>query len=297
VVAARTGDERVYEMPQVCPSCGEPVVSAEDEVAVYCVNVACPEQRVRRVGHFAAVMDVEGLGERTAQLFVARDLVQDGADLYALRSEDLLQLEGFAEKSVENLLSAIEASKDRPLAQVIGALGIQGVGYTVAQLLTQHYRSLDDLASARREDLEAIPGMGPHTAGAIVEWFARPRNREFVEKLRRAGVRLEQAAPARPVEGTLEGLSFVVTGTLPTLSREEAARLIEQNGGRVTGSVSGKTDYLLVGESPGGTKYRKAQQLEVPMIDEARLREMIGAGGEAGGPEEGAGQMRLALEG
>ena len=289
VVAARTGTERAYRMPATCPSCGEPVVSPEDEVALYCINVACPEQRVRRVNYFAAVMDVDGLGERTAQLLVERGLVQDAADLYYLGPEDLLPLEGFAEKSVANLLAAIEATRDRPLAQVMAALGIRGVGGTIAQLLAQHYRSLDQLAAASREELEAIEGLGPHTAGAIVEWFARPRNKKFVEKLRQAGVKLEQEAPAAPAEGPLAGLTFVITGTLPTMSREEAARLIEQHGGRVTGSVSRRTAYLVVGEAPGGTKYRKAQQLDVPMIDEPQLLEMIG-------PRKNAGQLSLPLE-
>jgi DNA ligase (NAD+) len=282
VVAARTGQEQAYRMPTVCPSCGEPVVSQEDEVALYCINVACPEQRVRRVDYFAAVMDVEGMGERTAQLLVERELVQDGADLYSLKPEDLLPLEGFAEKSVTNLLAAIEATRERPLAQVIAALGVRGVGFTVAQLLAAQYRSLDELAAAGRDELESIEGLGPHTAGAIVEWFARPRNHAFVDKLRRAGVRLEQEAPAVPVEGPLDGLTFVITGTLPTMSREEATRFVERHGGRVTGSVSGKTSYLLVGDSPGGRKYRKAQQLEVPMIDEARLVEMAGSKDETG---------------
>jgi len=282
VVPARTGRERAYRMPTACPSCGEPVVSQEDEVALYCINVACPEQRVRRVGYFAAVMDVEGLGERTAHLLVERELVQDGADLYSLKPEDLLPLEGFAEKSVTNLLAAIEATRERPLARVIAALGIRGVGFTVAQLLAAHYRSLDEVAAAGREELESIEGLGPHTAGAIVEWFARPRNQAFVDKLRRAGVRLEQEAPSVPVEGPLDGLTFVITGTLPTMSREEATRFVERHGGRVTGSVSGKTSYLLVGDSPGGSKYRKAQQLEVPMIDEARLLDMVGSKDEAG---------------
>jgi len=202
---------------------------------------------------------------------VERNLVQDAAGLYYLKREDILPLEGFAEKSADNLLAAIEASKERPLAQVIAALGMRGVGGIVAQLLAQHYRSLDKLAAASREELEAIEGMGPHTAGAIVEWFAHPRNQEFIERLRRAGVRLEQEAPAAPAEGPLAGLTFVVTGTLPTMSREEATRLIERHGGKVTGSVSRKTDYLVVGEAPGGTKYRKAQQLGVPMVDEGQL--------------------------
>jgi len=278
VVAARTGEEKVYQLPTVCPSCGEPVVSSEDEVAVYCANVACPEQRVRRVNHFAAVMDIEGLGERTAQLLVERGLVRDAADLYYLTRDDLLGLEGFAEKSTDNLLAAIGASKARPLAQLIGALGIQNVGYTVAHLLASRFRALDDLASADRKDLEAIEGMGPHTSEAIVDWFARPRNREFIDKLRRAGVKLEREAeevPAAPAEGALTGLTFVITGTL-SRPRQEVAALIERHGGKDTGSVSRNTDYLVVGESPGGSKYRKAQQLELPMIDEARLLEMVG---------------------
>ena len=281
VVAARTGEERVYELPTVCPSCGEPVASPEDKVAVYCDNVACPEQRVRRVGYFAAVMDVEGLGERTAQLLVERGLVQDAADVYYLQREDLLSLEGFAEKSVDNLLAAIEATQERPLAQVVAALGIRGVGGTIAQLLTQHYSSLDELAKANREELESIEGMGPHTAGAIVEWFGRPRNQAFVARLRRAGVKLEgPEAPVAPAGGALAGLTFVITGTL-SRPRQEVAEMIEQHGGKVTGSISSKTDYLVAGESPGG-KYRKAQQLEVPMIDEVQLLEMISTGDKAG---------------
>jgi DNA ligase (NAD+) len=297
VAAKRPPDAKPYELPQVCPSCGESVFSEEDEVAVYCDNVACPEQRVRRVGHFAAVMDVEGLGERTVQLLVERGLIDDAADLYSLKDkrEELLSLEGFAEKSVDNLLAAIEATRARPLAQVLGALGIRGVGWTIAQLLAQHYRSLDELAKAKREDLEAIPGLGPHIGGAIVEWFERQRNLDFISKLRDAGVELAQALPAGPVVGALTGMTFVITGTLPRMSREDATRLIEQHGGKVVGSVSSNTDYLVVGDAPGGSKYRKAQQLETPMIDEARLLEMIG--GEAGGAgSEPSAQLALSLD-
>jgi DNA ligase (NAD+) len=288
VLERRPPDAEPYELPQVCPSCGEPVSSEEDEVAVYCDNVACPEQRVRRVGHFAAVMDVEGLGERTVLLLVEEELIHDAADLYSLKEKraELLSLEGFAEKSVDNLLAAIEATKERPLWHVLGALGIRGVGWTIAQLLGQYYRSLDELAAASQEELETVPGMGPHTAEAIVDWFDLPRNREFVEKLRRAGVKLAQEAPVGPVEGPLSGLTFVITGTLPTMSRDEASRLIEQRGGKVTGSVSGNTDYLVVGESPGGSKYRKAQELETPMIDEARLLEMIGQAADGNSPAQ-----------
>jgi DNA ligase (NAD+) len=292
VLDARTGEEQVYELPHVCPSCGEPLVSAEDEVAIYCVNVACPEQRVRRVRYFAAVMDIEGLGERTAQLLVERDLVRDAADLYYLKREDLLALEGFAEKSVDNLLAAIEASKQRPLARVIAALGIRSIGFAIAHLLTSRYRSLDELAMAGLEELESIPGMGPNMAGELVDWFARPRNQEFIQKLRQAGVRLEEEGSAEPAPGPLTGLTFVITGTL-SRPRQEVAALIGRHGGKVTGSVSRNTDYLIAGESPGGSKYRRAQQLDVPVIDEAQLLRMLG-------PEQSdsaiGGQLQLPME-
>jgi DNA ligase (NAD+) len=276
VVGARTGDERIFPTPRVCPSCGEPVVSHEDEVAVYCVNVDCPEQRLQRVSHFVAVMDVEGMGERTARLLIEKGLIANAADLYDLGREDLLALEGFAEKSTDNLLTAIEGTKDRPLAQVIAALGIQGVGGVVARVLAQNYGSITDLARASREELEAIEGMGPHTAEAIVSWFSHRHNRAFIERLRHAGVKLEREAPIEPSGGTLEGLTFVITGTL-SRPRSEMATLIEEHGGRVTGSVSGNTDYLIVGQSPGGSKYRRAQALGTPMIDEAQLDELIGS--------------------
>ena len=295
VAASRKGNQQAYEPPAVCPSCGEPVVSVEGAVAVYCVNVACPEQRVRQVNHFAAVMDIEGFGERTAQLFVERGLVQDPADLYALVAEDLLPVEGFAEKSVVNLLAAIEASKDRPLAQAIAALGINGVGGTVARLLARRYATLDGLARAEHEELEAIAGLGPHTASAIVDWFARPRNREFVDKLRAAGVRLAGEVIAEQAQGALEGLTFVITGTL-SRSREKMAEMIVRNGGKVTGSVSGRTDYLLAGNSPGRTKYQTAQRLSVRIIDEAHLMVLLG-GGNGGQDASGVPGEQLTLFG
>lgn len=279
IVEMRTGEEWPFEMPERCPACGEPVVKAEDEVAVYCVNAACPAQLVRRIEYFVSrgAMDIEGFGTRKAQLFVDKRLLKDVADLYDLKREDILTLEGFAEKSTDNLLAAIETSKARPLARVITALGIRGVGSIVAELLTEHYSSIDELVAATQEELEAIEGLGPHIAGNIVEWFSRERHRELIEKLRRAGVRLAEERKERPAEELpLAGLTFVITGTLPSMSREAATALIQEHGGKVTGSVSSKTDYLLVGEAPGGTKYRKAQQLGVPMIDEKGLIQMIG---------------------
>jgi len=297
IVEMRTGQERPFQMPERCPACGEPVVKAEDEVAVYCVNAACPAQLVRRIEYFVSrgAMDIEGFGTRKAQLFVDKGLLKDVADLYYLKREDILGLEGFAEKATDNLLAAIAASKTRPLARVITALGIRGVGSTVAELLTGHYSSIDELMAASQEELEAIEGLGPHIAGNIVEWFSRERHRELIEKLRRAGVRLAEEKRERPAEELpLAGLTFVITGTLPSMSREAATALIQEHGGKVTGSVSARTDYLLVGEAPGGTKYRKAQQLGVPMIDEAKLMEMIGRTSQAGEGEK-AKQLDLGL--
>ena len=276
LVELRTGEEQPWHMPKTCPSCGEPIVRPEGEVAYYCVNAACPAQLVRRIEHFASrgAMEIEGLGEKIARQLVDEELVRDVADLYYLRREDLLPLEGFAEKKAENLLRSIEASKDRPLSRLITALGIRYVGGVVSQLLAQHYHSLDALMAASQEELEGIEGIGPRIAQSIVEWFSRPRNREVVEKLRRAGVRMSEEVVEARGPRPLEGLTFVITGTL-SIPRQEMQALIQQHGGRVASSVSSRTDYLLVGQAPGGTKYRRAQDLGVPIIDEATLRAMI----------------------
>jgi DNA ligase (NAD+) len=286
VVDLRTGDERPIEPPAHCPICGEPAVHPEGQVAYYCVNAACPAQVKARVEHWAAWMDIEGFGEKAAELFVERGLLHDVGDFYSLDREAILALEGYAEKSTGNLLAMIEAFKTRPLARVLAGLGIRGVGGLVAQLLASHFRSLDALAAASAEEIEAIPGMGPLTAAAIVEWFSHAPNRAVVEKLRRAGLRLAEEAEALPEERERRPLAdktFVITGTLPSMSRNEAKDLIERHGGKVTGSVSRKTDYLLVGASPG-SKFRKAQQLGVATIDEAALLIMIeGEGGDPSG--------------
>jgi len=269
----RDGSERVYGLPQECPSCGGDVVQPEGEVAVYCLNPACPAQLVRRVEYYASrsCMDIAGLGRQQADLLVREGLLHDVADLYTLRREQLLRLEGFAEKASDNLVKAIEASKERPLARLLQALGIRRVGGTVAELLIQAYHSVDALARAGEEELQTIAGIGPYTAAAVAEWFGDGRNRALVEKLRGAGVRMseERAVPAGPQ--TLAGRTFVITGTL-SVPREEMAAYVEAHGGRVSDSVSRKTDYLVAGEAPGGSKYRRAQELGVPLLDEAALR-------------------------
>jgi DNA ligase (NAD+) len=274
VVEARTGDERVFQVPEACPSCGEPVVTREDEVAVYCVNVDCPEQRVQRVSHFVGVMDIDGMGERTASLLIEEGLIENAADLYTLERERLQALEGFAETSTNNLLEAIEATKDRPLGQVIAALGIRGVGGIVARTLARHHASIEDLSNASVEALESIEGIGPHTAEAVVTWFEHEQNSAFVEKLRKAGVSLTRKKPVEPSGGPLEGLTFVITGTL-SQPRREIAALIESQGGKVTSSVSGNTDYLVIGSSPGRSKVTQAEALGTPTVDERALHELI----------------------
>ncbi|MGD9099014.1 MAG: NAD-dependent DNA ligase LigA [Anaerolineae bacterium] len=274
----RDGSERPVSPPVVCPGCDEPVARPEGEVNYYCANAACPDQLVRRVEYFISrgAMDIEGLGSKGAAQFVREGLISDVADLYDLDPQRVLALEGWAQKSTDALFEALEASKERPLARLLTALGIRHVGVAVAELLVARFPSLDALAAASVEDLEAIEGMGPVTAQRVVEWFQRPRHREIVKKLREAGVRMtEEQEEEKEKRLPLAGLTFVITGTLPTLSRTEARDLIQAHGGKVTESVSGKTNYLVAGESPG-SKLRKAQERGVQVLDEAGLREMIG---------------------
>ena len=211
------------------------------------------------------------------KIYIVPSFHYDVAYLYTLTVEHLLPLQGFAEKKASNLVDAIQESKSRPLSRVLTGLGIQGVGVTVAQLLVEHYPSLDALAAASEQEIEAIHGMGPHTARSIARWFAAEHNQQLVEKLRAAGLRIaeERAAEAQPAAtALLVGKTFVLTGTLPTLSRSEAKALIEAHGGKVVGSVSGNTDYLLCGDKPG-SKLSKAQELGISVIDEDKLQRMI----------------------
>jgi DNA ligase (NAD+) len=276
VLELRPPGTRPWQMPDRCPACGEPVEHPEGEVAYYCVNAACPAQLVRSVEHFVSrgAMDIEGFGIRQAELFVELGLLQDVADIYYLPPDQILPLEGFGEKKVSNLMAAIEASKERSPARLLTALGIQGIGVTVAQVLMDHFRSLDAVAAASREEMEQIPGIGPKLADSVADWFARETNRQVVAKLKAAGVRTEVEEIEATGPQPLTGLTFVITGTLPTMSREQAKALIEAYGGKVTGSVSGKTDYLLAGEQ-AGSKLAKAEKLGVPVLDEAAIRRMV----------------------
>jgi len=277
VLGTRTGAEQPIEPPEICPVCASPVQRIEGEVAYYCPNPACPERVARNIEYFVSrgAMDIAGLGERGVRQLLAAGLIQDEADLFTLNPADLMTLEGYGEKKVENLMRSIEAAKDRPLDRLVGALGIRGVGSTIAALLVEHFRSVDAIARASQAELEQINGLGPHIASAIVEWFGEERNRALIEKFRRAGVRLEQEPAAQPVSDALAGMTFVLTGTLPTLTRAEAEALITEHGGRVTSSVSQRTSYVVVGAEPG-SKLQKAQQLGIPLLQEDELLDLIG---------------------
>ncbi len=281
VVAARRGDELPYIPPEVCPACGQPVEHLEGEVAWYCVNAACPAQLIRNVEHFVSrgAMDIVGLGIKIVEQLVAEGLIQDVADLYTLKRETLLNLEGFAEKKADNLLEAIAASKTRPLSRLLTALGIRGVGEVVAADLARYYPDLDALSRASVDELQAIEGIGPNIATAIVDWFANPANQRVLAKLKEAGVwpKAEVEAEEGSPSQSLAGLSFVVTGTLPGFTRSEVKAFIQSHGGRVSNSVSKKTDYLVAGEK-AGSKLTKARQLGVPILNEEGLKHLAGVG-------------------
>ena len=286
VESMRTGAERDVVLPTHCPICGESVVKPEGEVAAHCVNAACPARLVRQVEYFASrgAMDIEGFGSRLAEIFVERGLLHDVADFYYLQRDAILNTEGFDVTRTDNLLASIAASKNRPLWRLIAALGIGNVGGTVAQLLSKEYRSLDRLMAATQEELQQLEGIGPTIAASIADFFGRPRHREIIAKLKHAGVRTEEEV-VQPTGAALPltGKTFVITGTLPSLSRDQAKALIEQFGGKVTGSVSAKTDYLLMGASPG-SKQEKALKLGVPILSEDDLHHLIGEKPGAGAP-------------
>ncbi len=279
VVEARSGDEHVIEPPTTCPFCGTPVERREGEVAIYCPNPDCPGRLDRAIAHFVGrgAMDIEGLGSKIVAQLIDAGLVSDVADLYALTKEQLLTLEGFAEKKAQKLIDAIAASKQQSLERLLIGLGIRHVGSVAARALAEHYGSLDALLEARLEDLQEIEGVGPVIAQSIGEWAGRDSTRRLVEKLKRAGVdpRQQPRRNAAPAAGPFAGQTFVITGTL-SRPREEMAAWIESLGGKVTDSVSRKTSYVVVGDAPGANKVSKAQQLNVPMIGEDELRRLAG---------------------
>jgi DNA ligase (NAD+) len=267
---------RAFVMPKKCPVCGEDVRRAEGEVAYRCVNTACPARLKESLLYFAGrrAMNIDGLGDALVDQLVDQGMVRDVADLYKLTHEQLAGLERMGEKSAQNLLDEIERSKKEPLARVIFALGIRFVGERTGQLLADHFGSLDALAEAAPDQLTEAEEVGPRVAEAIREFFEEKRNREVIEKLRKAGLQFTQEQK-RKAEGKLTAKQFVLTGTLPTYSRDEAKEIIEQNGGRVVGSVSKKTDYVIAGADPG-SKLEKARALGITVLDEAGLKKLIG---------------------
>jgi DNA ligase (NAD+) len=274
-VTKEAPDGREFRMPTHCPVCGGDVIRVEGEVAYRCVNVACPAQLKESLLHFAArhAMNINGLGESLVDQLVEQKIVQDVADLYSLNEEQLASLERMGKKSARNVLDEIEKSKQADLARVIYAIGIRFVGERTAQLLAEHFGSMERFREASADELYEVEEIGPKVAQSITEFFNEKRNSDVIEKLRKSGLQFEQKK--RRAGDTLEGLQFVLTGSLPSLSREEATRMIEQAGGRVTGSVSKKTDYVVVGADPG-SKLEKARSLGIQTIDEAGLRKLFG---------------------
>ncbi len=265
-----------FKMPKHCPECGSAIHHVEGEVAYRCVNAACPAKRKESLLHFAGrhAMNIDGLGEKIVDQLVDKGLVKDVADLYSLKLEDLASLERMAEKSAQNLLDEIEASKKNSLARLIYALGIQFVGERTAQLLAEHFSSLEELAAAKEEQLIEVPEVGPKVAASIAEFFSEPANLKLIKKLNKASV--HPAAEKRKVKSDkFAGKSFVFTGGLANRSREEAGEIVQQHGGKVSGSVSKKTDYVVVGTDPG-SKYDKAKELGVAILTEQEFEKLLG---------------------
>jgi len=269
-------NRKPFRMPRHCPECGSTIHHVEGEVAYRCVNAACPAKRKESILHFAGrhAMNIDGLGDKIVDQLVDKGLVKDVADLYALKESEVAGLERMAEKSAQNLLEEIEASKKNSLARLIYALGIQFVGERTAQLLAEHFSSLEELAAGKEEELEEVPEVGPKVAASIVEFFSEPANCQLIKKLRKAGV--HPTAEKRVVKSQkLAGKSFVFTGSLANRSREEAGELVIQHGGKVSSSVSKKTSYVVVGTDPG-SKYEKAKELGVTILTEAEFEKLLG---------------------
>jgi DNA ligase (NAD+) len=265
-----------YVPPTHCPACGTALEAGEDRGMLYCRNFACPSRQLEGLVHFASrnAMDIRGLSFARIEQLIQAGLVHDAADLYDLTAEQLVSLDRFAEKSAENLVQAIAASKAQPLSKLLFALGIEHVGEIAARLVARHFGSMDRLANASEEQLLEIRGLGETIAHAVVTWFSDPQAVDLVARLEQRGLTMTEPM-ATADGGALRGKTVVITGTLPTLSRQEATDLVERAGGRVTSSVSKKTDFVVAGEE-AGSKLAKARELGVEVIDEAELRKRVG---------------------
>ena len=277
VKSERDGTETVFEMPDVCPSCGHPVVRDEcgDGAAIRCVYAGCPAQNARGIVHFASkgAMNIDGLGPQVVELLLSNGKIKDIADLYTLRIEDIENLDRMGRKSAENLVNAIEQSKSRGLERLLYALGVRQVGEVAAETIAGKMRTIEACMEASADDFTKVEDIGEITASALVEFFASEETRELIRRLKELGLKTDATAQER--EETLSGLIFVLTGTLPTMTRDEASALIKQAGGKVSGSVSKKTSYVVAGEE-AGSKLTKANELGVKVIDEDGLMRLLG---------------------
>jgi DNA ligase (NAD+) len=280
IIQRRKKGARRSRPPKKCPLCGTPTVKPDDGVFTICPNrTGCPGQQFQHVKHFRGALEIEGLGEKNAYRFLEEGVISDAADIYDLTAERIAELEGFGQISAENLIEEIEGSKRKPFSRVLYALGIPGIGFVNAESLAEHFGTMDALLEASPEDIEKAEGIGPILAEQIYEELSEERTRNLVERLRKAGLRMElDPSERRKQGGPLDGRTLVLTGTLPNLSREQATRLIRLAGGKVVNSVSKKTDYVIAGDSPG-TKLAKAEELGVDVIDEGRLQKLVGADG------------------
>jgi DNA ligase (NAD+) len=278
VVPARTGKEKVWHMPKKCPFCGHPIVRPEGEAVARCTGgFECPSRVREWLFHFASRggMDIEGLGYKTIDLLLTEGLISNPADIFTFEVDRLLEYEGWGEISVNNLKDAIEAAKDRPPARLLTALGIRHVGSTVARLLVRHFGGIPRLRSASEEEIAEVEGIGPVIAAEVRVWFDDPDNRKLIDRLGAAGVRLEEERAEEEGSDLLAGASFVITGTLSGYTRDEAKEAVEARGGRVTGSVSGRTTAVVAGENPGASKINKAGELGIPIVDEETFERLL----------------------
>ncbi len=275
VVSKRTGAEREFVMPERCPACGGEVVRPPDEAMRYCINPSCPAQAFRWLTHFTGrgAMDIEGMGEQWCAVLLERGLVKDPADVYSLTREQLLSLDRMGPLLADKILRNIEAAKERPLARLLVALGIRHVGGEIAETLAAEFGSLDALAAAKREELEAIPAVGPKIAESVYEYFRQRRNRKLIAKLKRAGVKMEQPRRKKKT-GPLTGQSFLLTGTLASMPRSRAEALLRDLGADISSNVTRKTTALIVGDQPG-SKLQKAQQYGTQLMDEQAFLDLL----------------------
>jgi DNA ligase (NAD+) len=275
VLSTRTGKEKAFVPPETCPACGTKLERPEGEVMRYCPNPACPAQAYRLLTHFVSrgAMDIDGVGEQLALQLMEAGLVRDPSDLYKLKKTDLLKLERMGEKSAQNVIDAIDVSRGRPLDRVLFALGIRHVGSETASLLAHHFGGIDALLEATKEDLDELPSVGPVLAQSVYDYFRKRTNRRLIEKLRKRGVRMEAGRPAAR-EGPLSGQSFVITGTLSSMTRGEAEARIRSLGGQPASSVTKATQYVIVGDSPG-SKLEKAQKYGTTILNDEEFQALL----------------------